>query len=102
MRPSMPVSRLEVRREWPVPRSAFRAGRERLCPKDQVEILHTRRARRRVVDLFGSARTAASAAGMGVRDGAAVAAFRLEADSGVQLAAGNGGWHRFQPRLIPA
>ncbi len=41
------------------------------CQEDQGEIISAGRARRRAVDLHGSARTPAGVAGMGIRDGAA-------------------------------
>ena len=44
----------------------------------------------------------AAAAGMGVRMVPSGAALRLQAPAGVQLAAGDGRRHRFQPRLLPA
>ena len=44
----------------------------------------------------------AAAAGMGVRHGAGRAALRLQAAAGMQLAAGDGRRHRFEPRLVPA
>ena len=41
-------------------------------------------------------------AGVGVCLGPTRAALHLEADAGMQLAAGHGGWHRFEPRFFPA
>ena len=51
---------------------------------------------------MGAAGDAAAAAGMGIRTGAGRAALRLQAAAGMQLAAGDGRRHRFQPRLVPA
>ena len=70
--------------------------------KIKLQVLSAGRARRRAVDLYGAARAPAAAAGMGIRDGAGRAALRLEAAAGMQLAAGDGRRHRFQPRLLPA
>ena len=69
-RPALPLSRLEVRPHRPVRRGAVGAERERLLQEDQAEVLSADRARRRAVDLHGSARDAAAAAGVGVRHGA--------------------------------
>src|SRR5579862_2672414 len=102
MRFALPVSRLEVRRERAMPRSAVGAGGKRLRQEDQAAILSAGRARRRAVDLYGAAGTAAALAGMGVRAGAERTALRLETFPGMQLAAGHGGRHRLQPRLVPA
>ena len=67
VRPALPLSRLEVRRDRPVHRGALRARGERLRQEDQAEVLSAGRARRRAVDLYGAARDAAAAAGMGIR-----------------------------------
>ena len=75
--------------------SGFRAA-------DQAALLSAGRARRRAVDLHGSAGTSASAAGIRVRDGAAGADLHIEAAAILQLAAGDGGRHRFQPRVVAA
>ena len=101
-RAALPLSRLEIRRDRPVPGCAVRAGGERVLPADQVEILSAGGARRRAVDLYGAARTPAAAAGIRVRDGAAGAQLHLEAAAILQLAAGNGGRHRFKPCLLAA
>ena len=73
-----------------------------LLPEDQAEVLSAGEARPGAVDLHGPAREAAAAAGVGIRHGAARAALRLQAPPGMQLAAGDGGRHRFEPRLVPA
>ena len=101
-RAALPLSRLEIRPHRPVHRGAVRAVRERLLPEDQAEVLSAGRARRRAVDLHGPAREAAAAAGVGIRHGAGEPQLHVEAAAGVQLAAGDGGRHRFQPRLVPA
>ena len=101
-RAALPLSRLEVRPHRPVHRGAVGAGGERLLPEDQAEVLSAGRARRRAVDLHGPAREAAAAAGVGVRHGAGEPQLHVQAVAGVQLAAGDGGRHRFQPRLVPA
>ena len=72
------------------------------CQEDQAEVLSADRARRRAVDLHGPAREAAAAAGMGIRHGAGPPALRLQAPAGMQLAAGDGRRHRFEPRVVPA
>ena len=102
VRAALPLSRLEVRRHRPVRRGAVGAGGERLCQADQAEILSAGRARRRAVDLSRPARAPARFARMGIRAGTGRAALRVEAHPGMQLAAGHGGRHRFQPRLVPA
>ena len=101
-RPALPLSRLEVRPHRPVHRGAVGAGRERLLPEDQAEVLSAGRARRRAVDLHGPAGEAAAAAGVGVRHGAGEPQLHVQAPAGIELAAGDGGRHRFQPRLLPA
>ena len=68
----------------------------------EAEVVSARRARRRAVDLHGTARDAAAAAGIRVRHGARRADLHVEALPGVQLAAGDGRRHRFEPRLVPA
>ena len=58
VRPALPLSRLEVRRDRPVRRGALRAGRVRLRQEDQAEVLSADREGRRAVDLHGPAREA--------------------------------------------
>ena len=101
-RPALPLPRLEIRPHRPVHRRAVGAVRKRLLPEDQAEVLSADRARRRAVDLHGPAREAAAAAGVGIRHGAGEPQLHVEAAPGVQLAAGDGRRHRFQPRLVPA
>ena len=52
--------------------------------------------------LYGAAGHAAAAAGAGMDRGRAAAALRLQAAAGVQLPAGDGRRHRFQPRVMAA
>ena len=66
-RAALPLSRLEIRRHRPVHRRAVGAARVRLLPEDQAEILSAGEARPGAVDLYGPAREAAAAAGMGIR-----------------------------------
>ena len=101
-RAALPLSRLEVRPHRPVHRGAVRAVGKRLLPEDQAEVLSAGRARRRAVDLHGPAGEAAAAAGVGIRHGAGRPQLHVQAHPGVQLAAGDGRRHRFQPRLVPA
>src|SRR6266436_8996506 len=100
--PALLLSRLEIRRDRPVHRRPVRAARERLLPEDQAQVLPIGEARAGAVDLYGPARQATAAAGMGIRDGAGGADLHLQAPAGKQLAASHGGWHRFEPRLLPA
>src|SRR5665811_1389466 len=81
---------------------AKRGGRKRLLQQDQAQVLSAGRTRRCAVDLYGAARQAAAAAGVGVRAGAGRAELHVEANTGIELAAGDGRRHRFQPRLVPA
>ena len=99
---ALPLSRLEIRRHRPVHRGSVRAGGERLLPAGQAQILSAGRARRRAVDLYGRARKAAAAAGVGVRHRSRRAPLRRQAHPGIELAAGDGGRHRFEPRVVPA
>ena len=70
--------------------------------QDQVALVSVDRARRRAVDLHGPAGAPAGAAGIRIRSGAAGTELRLQAVAIQQLAAGAGGRHRFQPRLLAA
>src|SRR5262249_16729396 len=76
-------------------------ARERLLPEDQAQVLPVGEARAGAVDLYGPARQAAAAAGMGIRDGAGRSDLHLQAPAGMQLAASHGGWDRFDPCLLP-
>src|ERR1700751_4989468 len=98
----MPLPWLEIRRDGPMHRCAVGAGRKRLLPKDQAQILSAHQDWRRALDLYGATGKAASATGMGVCAGSIRATLSLEAFAGMQLAAGHGGRDRFKPRLIPA
>src|SRR5262249_8503304 len=100
--PALLLSRLEIRRDRPVHRRPLRAARERLLPEDQAQVLPVGEARAGAVDLYGPARQAAAAAGMGIRDGAGRSDLHLQAPAGMQLAASHGGWDRFEPCLLPA
>ena len=75
---------------------------DRLRAQGEADVLSAGRARRRAVDLHGSAGSAAAASRMGIRDGARGAVVHVEALPGVQLAAGDGRRHRLEPRLVPA
>src|SRR5581483_2161061 len=59
---ALPLSRLEIRRDRPMRRSAVGAGGERFLQENKAQILSLGRARRRPVDLHGTARYAAAAA----------------------------------------
>ena len=72
------------------------------CNKIKLKILSADQDRRRPVDLYGPGRERAAASRMGVRAGAARADLHLQALAGMQLAAGHGRRHRFQPRLLAA
>ena len=96
-RPALPLSRLEIRHDRPVHRGAVGAGRERLLPEDQAEVLSAGEARRRAVDLYGPAGEAAAAAGVGVRHGAGRA--DASSPSGCRSATG---CRRWKAASIPA
>ena len=74
----------------------------RLLREDQAHVLSAGEARPGAVDLYGTAGAAAAAAGVGVRHGTGRAMLHLQAAAGIELAAGDGRRHRFQPRLVPA
>ena len=101
-RPALPLPWLEIRHDRPMHRRALGARRIRLLPEDQAQVLSAGEARPGAVDLYGPARQAAAAAGVGVRHRPGRADLHLQAAAGQQLAAGHGGRHRFQPRLLPA
>src|SRR5215471_13028304 len=52
--PALPLSRLEIRRDRPVHGGPVGAGRERLLPQDQAEILSAGEAWPGAVDLYGA------------------------------------------------
>src|SRR5262245_12028568 len=97
---ALSVSRLEIRRNRPVHRAAVGARGKRLRAQDQAALLSLGRARRGALDLYGAARAPAAAAGMGICDGQTRAALRVQALAGIQLAASDGGRHRFKPRVL--
>src|SRR6476619_7393994 len=68
IRPALFLSWLEIRRDRAVHRRSFRAARERLLPEGQAQVLSAGAARAGAVDLYGPARYATAAAGMGIRD----------------------------------
>ena len=72
------------------------------CQQDQAEVLSADRARRHPVGLYGSAGTAAAVPRVRMGDAAGRALLQHQAPAGVQLPAGHGGRHRFQPRVVPA
>src|SRR6516164_500677 len=96
------LSRLEIRRDRPVHRRPLRAARKRLLPEDQAQVLPAGEARPGAVGLYGPARKAAAAAGMGIRHGAGRSDLHLQAPAGMQLAASDGGRDRFKPCLLSA
>src|SRR6478672_12857699 len=102
MRAALSVSWLEIRRDRPVRGNSFRTGGERLPRQDQAALLSSGRAGRRAVDLYGGTGTSAGTAGIRVCHGAARADLHIEAAAILQLVAGDGGWHRFQPRVMAA
>ena len=99
---ALPLSRLEIRRDRPMHRGAVGAGRGRLLQKDQARGLSAGQARRRAVDLYGSAGAKTAVAGMGICPGASGTNIRLQTPAGMQLAASHGRRHRLQPRLVLA
>src|SRR5262249_4210961 len=88
---ALPLPRLEIRRDWSVPRSAVGAGCKRLLSKDQAEVLPTRRARAGAVDVYGTVGQATAPAGMGICNRTGRQDFHFKALAGVQLAASDGG-----------
>ena len=101
-RTALPLSRLEIRPHRPVHRGAVGAVRKRLLQQDQAEVLSADRARRNSVGLYGAAGIAAAVPGVRMGDAAGRALLQHQAPAGVQLPPGDGGRHRFQPRLVPA
>ena len=83
-------------------RRALGGAGKRLLPEDQAEILSVGEARAGALGLHGPAGKEAAAAGMGIRHGTGGAGLPLQALAGMQLAAGDGRRHRFQPRFLPA
>ena len=73
-----------------------------LPQEHQIEILPLHREGRHRLGLYGPAGIAAAAAGAGMDRRQARAALRLEAAAGMQLPAGDGRRHRFQPRVVAA
>ena len=73
-----------------------------LPQEHQIEILSLHREGRHHLGLYGSAGIAAAAAGAGMDRRRARAALRLQAAAGMQLPAGDGRRHRFQPRVLAA
>src|SRR4051794_21652281 len=102
MWPALPVPRLEVRLHRPMHRSAVGARGKRVCAEDQAALLSAGRAWRHFVDLYGASRAPTAAAGMGIRNGQAGAAFHIEALPREQLVAGDGRRYRFESRLLAA
>src|SRR5207342_2463360 len=80
----------------------LRAARKRFLPEGQAQVLSAGAAGAGALDVYGAARQAAAAAGMGIRDRTGRSDLRLQAPAGMQLAASHGGWDRFEPRLVPA
>ncbi len=102
IRPALRLSRLEIRRDGTMHRRSVRAARERLLPEDQAQVIPAGEARPGAVDLYGCTRTAAAAAGMGIRHRPGRSDLHLQAPAGVQLAASHGRRHRLQPRFLSA
>ena len=73
------------------------------CQQDQAEVLSAGRARRRAVDLHGPARDSSRRCRNGNSPWCRPSSsFIVQAPAGMQLAAGDGRRHRFQPRVVPA
>src|ERR1041385_8448514 len=86
-RPALPLPRLEIRRDRPMPRGALGAGGKRLLQQDQAQVLSVDKNRPGAVDLHGPAGEDAAASRVRVRAGAAAAFVHLQAHAGMQLAA---------------
>ena len=102
VRAALPVPRLEIRRDRPMRGNPIRTGAEWFPRDDQAALVSAGRAGRRAVDLHGTAGAPAGAAGIRVRHGAAGADLHVEAAAILQLAAGDGRRHRFQPCVVAA
>src|SRR6185437_17061320 len=102
MRPALPLSRLEIRRDRTVHGAAVRTGLDRVPRDDPVAILSAGRTRRRALDLYGAAGTLPGSAGIRIRAGAIGAAVCVQAPAGMQLAAGFGRWHRLESCFLAA
>ncbi len=102
MRPALPLSRLEIRRHRAMRRPAVGGGGVGLPQQHQAQVLSVHREGRPDLGLSRPARVAAAAAGAGMDRGRRPAALRLQAPAGMQLPAGDGRRHRFQPRLLAA
>ena len=102
LRHPLPLPRLEIRHHRAMHRSAVGAGGVGLPQEHQIEILPVHREGRHRLGLYGAAGIAAAAAGAGMDRRRARAALRLQAPAGMQLPAGDGRRHRFQPRLLAA
>src|SRR5689334_4164846 len=99
MRTAVSVPRMEIRRDGPVRRYAQRTGAFRVREESEAQVVSAGRTRRRALDLHGTARTPAAAAGIRICDRAASPDLYVEAVPGVQLVAGDGRRHRFEPRV---
>ena len=102
LRHPLPLPRLEIRHHRAMRRSAVGAGGVGLPQEHQAEGLSLHREGRHRLDLYGAAGLAAAAAGAGMDRRQARAALRLQAPAGMQLPAGHGRRHRFQPRVLAA
>src|SRR5580704_3172311 len=102
MRPALPVSRLEIRRDGAMRRTAIGAGSDRLSRQNQATVVSVGGTRRRAVDLYGAGGTSAGIAGIRIRPDAAGKTLRVQTVAVLQLVAGAGGRHRLKPRFMAA
>src|ERR1700679_1061923 len=102
MRPALPVSRLEIRRDGAMRRTAIGAGSDRLSRQNQTAVVSVGGTGRRAVDLYGAGGTPAGIARIRIRPNAAGKTLRVQTVAVLQLVAGAGGRHRFQSRLLAA
>src|SRR5437867_8700453 len=96
------ISRLEVRDGWPVSRDAERATGVRLRVEDPSRRLPVCRAGRNALGVHGAGKSSAAPAASRMDPPARGAYLRVQARAGVQLVPGDGGWHRFEPHLVPS
>ena len=102
VRPALPLSRLEIRRDRAMRRSSVGAGGIGLPQEHQAEILSLHREGGHRVGLYGAACLAAAAARARMDRRRAAATLRFQAPAGVQLPAGDGRRHRFKPCVVAA
>ena len=104
LRPALPLPRLEVRRDRPMRRPAVGGRRSTGCrePHQAEEPTLHRAGRRRSGPTWGRRSCSPRRRRSNGRWSRPAQRFVSQATAGVQLPAGDGRRHRFQPRLLPA